>query len=552
MEKPRIKGIFVLLLTLAIVSQASFYICAADASMWPLSSWTGNPETTRTITWRDDRQTDEYVEYIDGASYEKDGFSGALQQKATCRDISLDNSGAWHYEAEITGLTPGTRYLYRVGGSGGWSEGRTFMTAEPENDSFSFVFFGDIQVTADAEAEYAMWGALAKEAYERVPDMAFGLFAGDIVESGISLAQFDSFAKNAAPVFGSVPVMPTNGNHESNFIGGKPQMYLDYFALPQNGPEGFTEEFYSFDYADCHVTVLNSWVFSGEQPLDEEDYARINAWIENDLRSSNATWKIILMHHPAYAVHNDGVANTVRREWAPLFERFGVSLAFVGHQHVYSRSYPMRDGEVDFENGVTYIMGNSGQKFYSSADGRYSERVLYDVATYQLVRIDGNELTVQTYDIDGNELDYWTASPRGVMTRLMLATELYRLAGSPAVTAASLFSDTNAAAVIWAGEKGIVNGTGHGAFSPDDAVTREQAAAMLHRYANSIGADTSKRGELSAFSDGGKVSDWAKEALSWAIGTGIISAAGEGALAPKLTMTLAETAQILLNFENNG
>ena len=551
MKKPRIKNICALFLMLAIALQAG--ICArAVAPSGAVLSLAGDPKTTRTVTWRGDTQGDSYVEYTDEAAYEKDGFSAARRIKAESRDISLGGTGAWHYEAEIPGLAPDTKYIYRVGGAEIWSEARTFITAAEESDAFSFVFFGDIQVKSDMETEYAQWGELAKKAYERAPDMAFGLFAGDIVESGISLAQFDSFSKNAAPVFGSVPMMATNGNHESNFIGGKPEMYLDYFALPKNGPAGFIEEFYSFDYANCHVTVLNSWVFSGEQPLNDGDYAKINAWIENDLRSSGATWKIVLMHHPAYAVHNDGVANAVLSEWSPLFERFGVSLVFVGHQHVYSRTYPMLGGEINFENGVTYIMGNSGQKFYSSADDRYSERVLYDIATYQLVRIDGNELTVQTYDIDGNELDYWTGSPRSAVTRLSFIESLYKMSGFPAPTAASPFSDANDACVIWAHENGIVNGTGSGLFSPDEAVTREQAAVMIYRYAQSVKKDTSKRGELSAFEDGGAVAEWAHDAISWAVGAEIMSETAGAALAPKSALTHAEAERLLLNFEKSG
>jgi len=477
------------IIALFIALNIGVYARAAGIIPEALLSWTGTPETTQTLVWRLETRSDSYVEYMDAEAYEKSGFTTARRVLAECRDISLDNSGAWLCEAELTGLLPDTKYFYRVGENDGWSEVRSFVTAPTERGAFSFVFFGDIQVNTDAVTEYALWGELAAAAYENAPDMAFGLFAGDIVESGISLTQFDLFAQNAAPVFGGIPVMPANGNHESNFIGGKPKMYLDYFALPKNGPEGFEEEFYSFDYAGCHVTILNSWVFSGEQPLKDADFERINAWIENDLSSSDAVWKIVVTHHPAYAVHNDNVANAVRREWSPLFEKYGVSLVFVGHQHVYARSYPMTAGLTDFENGVTYIMGNSGQKFYSSADDRYSERVLYDVATYQLVRIDGNELTVQTLDIDGNELDYVSLNPRtvGVVTRAEFIAAIHRAAGSPKATAAQPFVDVPddspySAAIAWAAENGIVNGVGGGRFDPDTQITAEHTRLVLARY----------------------------------------------------------------------
>ncbi|MDR2615699.1 MAG: metallophosphoesterase, partial [Oscillospiraceae bacterium] len=136
-------------------------------------------------------------------------------------------------------------------------------TEPEEGDAFSFLYFGDIQVTQSAEYDFAEWGRLAKSAVRSHPDAAFALQGGDIVESGIDRAQWDAFIKNTDDALGDMPFFPTNGNHESNFFGGKPELYLEVFELPENGPEGFSEEFYSFDYGDAHITVLNSWVFSG-------------------------------------------------------------------------------------------------------------------------------------------------------------------------------------------------------------------------------------------------------------------------------------------------
>lgn len=580
-------------ISINIVLIAFLLSVSASAAGGPnqiLLSWTDDPATTQTVVWRSASSDEGYVQYVTQAQYNRTGFDGATQIKAVRKDVSLDNSCAWHFEATITGLSPATAYVYRVGNASGWSEAASFRAADTETESFSFVYFGDIQVMNNASEEFTLWGELAQAAYEKAPDMAFGLFGGDIVESGISLAQFDLFMENASPMFSKIPAMPTNGNHESNFIGGKPEMYLDVFALPENGPEGFCEEFYSFDYGDCHITVLNSWVFSGEQSMTDDDYEQIYDWIENDLSSSNATWKVVLTHHPSYALHSDSVAEKVRESWSPLFEKYGVSLVLMGHQHVYSRSYPMYNGSIDYENGIMYVMGNSGQKFYSSADERYSERTLYNVATYQLIRIDGNTLTLQTFNIDGNELDYCVISPRSSeasysdvfaanwyydaaeyagknnligavdgkfagnepMTRLMLAEALYRLDGSPAVSVASPFTDEGAASVIWAFDVGIVNGIGDGSFAPSASITREQIAAMIYRYYEYLGNDTSQRGDTSAFTDAGSISDWAAEAMSWANAMKLINGMGDGTVAPKGTATRAQVAQILLNMKGIG
>ncbi|MCD7947632.1 MAG: S-layer homology domain-containing protein [Oscillospiraceae bacterium] len=554
-------------------------------------SWTDDPATTQTVVWRGTEDAVGTVEYVTEMVYGKTGFDTATQVQAIQTNISLGDDPAWHFEATMTGLTPGTRYAYRVGGTGGWSDTAYFTTEDTtQTQAFTFVYMGDVQVAENTEEEFALWGELAQAAYQRAPELAFAMMGGDIVESGVSLPQFDAFAINGSPVFSNVPVMSTNGNHESNFLGGKPNLYLDVFALPQNGPDGFKEEFYSFDYADCHVTVLNSWVFSGEQPLTDEDFAAISAWIENDLSSSNATWKIVLMHHPVYPLAGDTVSNQVQESWAPIFEQNGVSIVFMGHQHVYSRSYPMYDGSIDYEKGIVYVMGNAGQKFYSTANEQFSEKTLYNIATYQLVRIDGNTLTMSSYDLDGNEVDSTSITPRKAaqqqyytdvaeadwyygaaqyagenglidpcaggafdgdtqMTRLTLAQALYRLAGSPAVTGESPFSDTADPAVCWAYQNNVVNGVSDTAFDPDGSVTREQVATMLFRYEAWSGGDTTARGDTTVFTDAGKISDWASDALSWANGESLINGMGDGTVAPQETATRAQVAQILVNMK---
>jgi hypothetical protein len=289
--------------------------------------------------------------------------------------------------------------------------------------SFKFAYFGDIQVVDNAAADFAAWGEFAKGAVTRNPGLAFALQGGDIVESGINRTEWSAFFENSDSALGDLPFFPTNGNHESNFLSGKPELYLEYFDLPQNGPEGFKEEFYSFDYGNAHVIIVNSWVFSGEQKLTDEDFAAIDAWVANDLKSSDATWKIAVTHVPLYPVHSDTTGEKAREHWASLFEQYGVSLAFVGHQHVYSRLKPLTDGAVDYENGVTYIMGNAGRKFYDSADETLAERTIYNVTNYQIISVDGDSLTVQTFDGDGNELDYVALSPRNAVKSTVTPTD---------------------------------------------------------------------------------------------------------------------------------
>jgi hypothetical protein len=142
--------------------------------------------------------------------------------------------------------------------------------------------------------------------------------------------------------------------------------------------------------------------------------------------------------------------------------------------------------------------------------------------------------------------------PNMSMTRAMLVTVLSRLENEPAATNAS-FSDVGAdtyyaEAVAWASANGIAEGVGDGIFAPNAEITREQLAAMLYRYAVTQGLDVSARGDISSFPDENTVSAWAGEALSWTVGSGIITGRSNIAgteLAPKGTATRAEVAAMI-------
>ncbi|MEG2188039.1 MAG: S-layer homology domain-containing protein, partial [Clostridia bacterium] len=146
-----------------------------------------------------------------------------------------------------------------------------------------------------------------------------------------------------------------------------------------------------------------------------------------------------------------------------------------------------------------------------------------------------------------------TFDPYASTTRGMIATVLQRVDNTPKATTAS-FDDVAADAyyasgVAWAQANNIVKGYGDGNYGPNDSITREQLAAILYRYAGYKGYDVSKRATLDSFTDGKNVSDYAKEAMSWAVGSGLISGRGNNILAPTATATRAEVASILVRFD---
>lgn len=144
-------------------------------------------------------------------------------------------------------------------------------------------------------------------------------------------------------------------------------------------------------------------------------------------------------------------------------------------------------------------------------------------------------------------------SPESTTTRAQVVTVLYRLAGQPAADWENPFWDVPASAwfhdaVTWAWENDITGGVSSTHFGAGNAVTREQLATFLYRYAQDQGYDTSARADLSGYSDAGLVSSYATEALSWANATGLITGTTATTLSPKGSATRAQVATILSRF----
>lgn len=149
-----------------------------------------------------------------------------------------------------------------------------------------------------------------------------------------------------------------------------------------------------------------------------------------------------------------------------------------------------------------------------------------------------------------------TFAPNATMTRAMLVSVLWRLAGAPAPKAPNTFVDVPDGAwytdaVTWAAENGVVSGIGGSRFDPSGFVTREQTAEILYNYAHSKGYDVSARADLTAFPDAGSVSGWAEEALAWANAAGLINGTvrdGQTILDPQGSASRAQVAMILMNY----
>ncbi len=357
-------------------------------------TWSGDPATTQTIQWRTDTTIAEgRVEY-------RQGSEGSVMEAAAVRsavsDPELLNDPECHrFTVTLRGLEPDTTYSYRVGtgSDDGWTEWTAFTTAPDGPKPFSFIYMGDAQNGLDT------WGVLAHKSFEHRPDVSFYVMAGDLVNRGIQRDDWDKFFHNATGIYDRRQLIPAIGNHEDQGRDG-PWMYLDMFDLPDNGPDAIdSERAYSLEYSNAIFIILDSNL----SPSVQED------WLEEQLANTDATWKFVVYHHPAYSSSPNRNNPLIREHWTPLFDKYHVDLAMQGHDHAYLRTFPMYDQKPmeSPDEGTIYVVSVSGTKYYDQGDFDYKAVGMTNTSTYQVldIVIDGNTLTYKAYDVDGKLRD---------------------------------------------------------------------------------------------------------------------------------------------------
>jgi len=320
---------------------------------------------------------------------------------------------------KLTDLEPGKKYSYRIGDAelGWWSETGTITTAGGEDEAFTFFYLTDPQ--AQREDQYARFGEVLDTAYELYPDGRFVVSAGDQVDAGGNVKHWNYFLNSTDSLL-SLPLMPTTGNHEDEGA-----VITENFVLP-NVPEQNLDSgvYYSYDYNGVHFTVLNT----NDTEDDKLGQAQLN-WMTNDIRSSDAKWKIVVLHKAPYSNgshYDDGDVEGIRNQLSTLLPYLGVDLVLQGHDHVYLRTdvlngnvvmptktgtktYNGQDYTVKYDpNGTIYsICGTSGVKVYHTKDLAATDEkfpraeALYDVenSMFSAITVDGDTLYFNAYEV---------------------------------------------------------------------------------------------------------------------------------------------------------
>lgn len=315
----------------------------------------------------------------------------------TLTGFSTSKSAAYTNAAQLTGLTAGTDYEFRVGDGATWSEPQSFRTRAAAQDTTSFVVMGDTQMTGnpDSEEDKASIAVLEKlGAIVKDKPVDFGLQTGDYVDNGSNYAMWTEMQNAFSAAFPGVSFFHALGNHEY-YGDASGRISADLLQLPG-------KDYYSVEYGDVYVAVINN----------SADLTEACAWLRQDAAQSTCMWKVLSIHQPPYYTNAKNGGSEKFHELIPsAAEAAGIDAVFSGHDHSYARIMA-RDGAAVTENGVTYfICGDLGEKsrdqnyaISSDFDYAYCEQGYEGLILY--VTANDKTMTVSAYDSkDGRLVD---------------------------------------------------------------------------------------------------------------------------------------------------
>ncbi len=355
--------------------------------------------TTKAFNWHTQPATEgTVVELVKQAEFTSFEAGNIIRVQGRSNLFNTYDTGTIRvHKAEAKGLEPGTVYVYRVGdGNGHYSDQGVFRTATGTNEGTKFLFMGDSQATN--QAGFDLWGSIFKKALNDHPDTEFVIHGGDLVEDGYKENEWNMWFSAAKDELAQTTIVPVVGNHE---VTGARQSedYLAHFNHPQNGIESLKGSNFSFDYNNAHFVVLNS----------EYDLEQQKEWLRNDLKKTDKLWKFVAFHRGPYGSIYD--SEHIRQVWTPVFDEFEVDVVMNGHDHVYVRSFPMKNMEKAKDGkGTIYIVGGStGPKYYQVVNRDWHEKTDGElVQMYVSAHIVDNEVKFEVRTINDRLVDEFT------------------------------------------------------------------------------------------------------------------------------------------------
>jgi hypothetical protein len=387
-------------------------------------TWTDDPSTSQTVTWRTD--TKESIGFGQIAPAADGPFFRHETIWAETRMIETNLGRANYHTVRFTDLEPATKYIYRVGDGINWSEWFQFETATASNEPFSFVYFGDWQEDVRSQVS-----RVVRQAYADAPDARFFVYAGDLVDNAHNDGEWGEWFHAHGFISAMMPLVPSPGNHE--YAGGRLSVQWKHqFALPDNGPEEAEGTVYYIDYQGVRIISLDSRLHRTqvrqlrEEHGDSRDHTSpITRWLDDVLKENEQHWTVVITHYPVFASQRDRDNPEVREQWKPLFDKYRVDLVLQGHDHSYFRTgahsaeheyYFENDHEgsnsIDPTSGTVYVVSMAGSKQRCMDREDWMARVSEDLQLYHVVYVDSDSIRFETKTATGRLYDAFSIHKR--------------------------------------------------------------------------------------------------------------------------------------------
>jgi len=351
-------------------------------------TYQNDPSSTITVTWQTNSSTTGDVVLYDLIS--RGGDPSLYQNQALGSNHTYDGASGYIHDVELTGLVPDSTYFFICGGSGNYSEERSFKTAPNLPSDFNFVVGGDSRHYPDDRA------AVSQAMSHTNP--SFVVHSGDMVDSGEFQSYWDTWFTDVNDNWIgdnglTIPIIPCLGNHENNSTN-----YYEQFALPNN------EQWYYYDWGpSLRIIVLNSESLSSQIAIDQVN------WLESVLDATPwYMWKIVVLHRNVYYSGGHDNATDIIQSWVPVFDKYRVDIVFQGHTHLYHRTKPMKNNTCvsSYDKGTMYVTsagwGAPPYEYFEQPYSAYGNTILH----FNLLSVYKNgTLHLEAKDINGSTFD---------------------------------------------------------------------------------------------------------------------------------------------------
>ncbi len=348
----------------------------------------GADETQRIVSWYTTVDEAQTVQLAPTSSLVSGEFVNSVTTFAATGAANTSGAAGYNRHAVLSGLKEDTQYSYRVGSDGNWSKTYSFATQSFEGD-FDFLFFGDPQIGAsgDVAKDGAGWADTMNVALAANPKAELLVSGGDQVETANTETQWDAFL--APDQLRQYPWAATIGNHD---VGGK--AYEQHFYTPNTD---YSDAYYRdatkksstsggdywYIYKDVLFIDLNSNSYNSSTGGGDAAHVKYVTDVVN-AHGSEAKYKVLTYHHSIYSAadHAKDADNKVRRvDFPATFSKLGIDLVLQGHDHVYTRSYEIKDGakaNPDEQPGANDVFVGDGGVIYMTANSASGSKY-YDI-----------------------------------------------------------------------------------------------------------------------------------------------------------------------------